>query len=122
MGGKQRRWVLRFRLGNKSSFLKSLGGLQKARRIKAGPGCIEPGDAEGGKGSVKFRDTKRSYNIINHSKGPGVSLSASEHLRDQCPLGHDLTPRGRGVSNSLPTVRSLVHAFIPPTVCQSVLA
>lgn len=71
---------------------------------------------------MKFRDTKRSYNIINHTQEPGVSLSASEYLRDQCPLGHDLTPLGCGVSNSLPTVRSLVHSFIPPTVCQSVLA
>lgn len=108
--------------GEYVELLKSQGGLQKARCIKAGPGCTEPGDAEGGKGSMKFRDTKRSYNIINHSKGPGVSPSASEHLRDQRPLGHELTPLRCGVSNSLPTARSLARSFVPPTVCQSVLA
>lgn len=108
--------------GESVELLKSQGGLQKARCMKAGPGRTAPGDAEGGKGSVKFRDTKRSYNIINHSKGPGVSPSASEHLRDQCPLGHDLTPLRCGVSNSLPTVRALACSFIPPTVCRPVLA
>lgn len=67
---------------------------------------------------MKFRDTKRSYNIINHSKGPGVSLSASEHHGDQCPLGHDLTALRRGVSDSLPIVslfiRSFMHSFTSP--------
>lgn len=79
---------------------------------------------------MKFRDTKRSYNIINHSKGSEVSLSASEHLRAQCSLGHDLTFLRCGVSQSLPAVvHAHIHSFVrstivcwPPTVCQSVLA
>lgn len=78
---------------------------------------------------MKFRDTKRSYNIINHSKGFGVSLSASEPLRDRCSLGHDLTLLRCSVSKSLPTVCALIHSFIRsttvcslPTVCQSGLA
>lgn len=102
--------------GEQLELLKSLGGLQKARCIKEGPGCFEPGDLEGGKGSMKFRDMQRSDNIINHSKGPGVSLSASEHLRDQCPLGRDLTLLRHGVSNSLPTVRAFIPSLIHSTI------
>lgn len=52
---------------------------RKQDAFKDRQGQVETRDLGGGKRSVRFRDTKGSCNIINHSRGSGVSSSASEH-------------------------------------------
>lgn len=46
---------------------------RKQDALKDVPGRVETRDFEGGKGSTRFRDTKRYCNIINHSEGLGLA-------------------------------------------------